>query len=309
VPAYVLASFTGLSRVKAERHYLDDVISGMSIALISGWTFVSPIEDRVVVNPILVDRGAGISFGLRSGGSTHSTAAQPDSLDHRWSYTWEVGRAEVLQNAVQGPDEIDFRFRGRNNPAVASSLEIARRVGSRHEVSTRLAPFEVREEEQFAGDVDLGGVLFDPTEIVDTQYLGYDWRTRWRYRVSSSRWFRFKAGAGVDLLAVRGEITVTHDLDGPPGKNARADELQLVPIAHLHVGAAPCARSLLYAEVDGGVVSSQSLLDWSAGFRWRLGSRWDVSLVYRRVRWTVDGDRLENEFDLQFTGLRIGYGW
>ena len=35
VPAYGVAAYTGLSRVKADRHYLDDVIAGMSIALMA----------------------------------------------------------------------------------------------------------------------------------------------------------------------------------------------------------------------------------------------------------------------------------
>lgn len=313
VPAYVLAGFTGLSRVKAERHYLDDVISGMSIALISGWTFVSPIEDRVVVNPILVDRGAGISIGIRGETSASPFVGPSTGVEHPWSYTWEVGTGEVERNAIRTPgsggDEIDFRFRERSNPVVTSNLEIERRLGSRHEASMRLAPFEIREEEQFADQVEMGGVVFDPSEILETRFLGYDWRTRWRYRVDSSRWLRFKAGAGVDLLSIRSELTVTHDLDGQPGKNFLADGLYVFPVAHLHLGAAPCRRGLIYVEMDGSVVPSRHLVDWTAGFRWRIGSRWDLSLVHRRVGWAVEGEDLENDFDLQFTGLRIGYGW
>ncbi len=68
VPAMVLASFTGLSRLKAERHYLDDVIAGMSIALVGNWTFVHPIEERVSLNPLLVNGGFGV--GLTVAGSS-----------------------------------------------------------------------------------------------------------------------------------------------------------------------------------------------------------------------------------------------
>ncbi len=313
VPAYVLASFTGLSRVSAERHYLDDVISGMSIALISGWTFVSPIEDRVTLNPMLVDRGLGLSLKITGSSSTTEPRPQESSDPWRWRYVWEVGRSTVLQNQVVAPDEagdeIDFRFRERNNPAVTANLEIDRRIGDRHEISTRLAPFEVREEEQFQVETDFAGATFEPSEVLDTQFVGYDWRTRWRYRLLETRALSLKAGAGVDLLAERLEITVQEDSAGTPGKSSRAEGLRVAPVLHVHFGVRPSSSMVFYAEADGSPISSKRYFDWALGFRWRFATSWDLALVHRRVEWIFDSSDLHNDFDLEFNGLIVGYRW
>ena len=39
VPLYLLASYTGYSRIYAEKHYLGDVIAGASLAIFSSWYF------------------------------------------------------------------------------------------------------------------------------------------------------------------------------------------------------------------------------------------------------------------------------
>ncbi len=311
VPAYALAAFTGLSRVKADRHYLDDVISGMSIALLSDWIFTSPIEDRVALNPLLVDRGFGVSVGIKGGSQTPGPRESVESDRKRWRYAWEVGQSTVLRNAVSAPgdsgEEIDFRFRERNNPAVTSSLEIEYRMGDRHEISTRLAPFEVREEEQFGVEVDFAGTLFERIEVIDTQYIGYVWRSRWRYRLLESRAFSIKAGAGIDVLGTRAELTVQDDSAGSPGKNARADHLRVTPVLHLSLSVTPCRRSALFVEADSWPTSSERYLDWVAGFRWRLAARWDVAVVHRRLEWTFASSDFNNDFDLEFNGLTVGY--
>ena len=41
IPAWMLAAYTGASRVNAERHYVDDVLSSLSLGLMSNWLFTS----------------------------------------------------------------------------------------------------------------------------------------------------------------------------------------------------------------------------------------------------------------------------
>ena len=39
IPLYLLASFTGYSRIHAKKHYLEDVIAGAGLAVFSSWYF------------------------------------------------------------------------------------------------------------------------------------------------------------------------------------------------------------------------------------------------------------------------------
>ena len=42
IPAYALAAFTGWSRVYADKHFADDVVSGASISMLWTWFFTTP---------------------------------------------------------------------------------------------------------------------------------------------------------------------------------------------------------------------------------------------------------------------------
>ena len=46
LPLYCLASFAGYSRIHANKHYIEDVIAGASIAILSSWYFTSPYNEK-----------------------------------------------------------------------------------------------------------------------------------------------------------------------------------------------------------------------------------------------------------------------
>jgi len=311
VPAYVLATYTGLSRVKAQRHYLDDVIAGMSIALVSGWTFVHPIADRIAINPMLTDSGVGLGMTIRTDESKRPVDQPERAPETRWRYTWEVGRITVNDNIAMAPrgygDQVDFRFRQRNNPMVTSNIEIDRRMGRGHELTSRLAPFEVREEDHFGDPITFGGVTFD-TVVLDTRFLGYDLRTRWRYLISAKGVFRLQAGAGVEILATRAEIAVQNPPPGEPSPTGRGRDLLAMPVAHVHLGLAP-GRFSIYAEVDGSEIGDDRYMDVVVGFGFNLSRHWHLGLSYRRVQWNIGSSQLSNRFESESPALSISCDW
>lgn len=312
VPAYVLASFTGLSRVKADRHYLDDVIAGMSIALVGGWTFTHPIEDRVSLNPMLVSGGLGVGITVTDNGSGNGPIQRGSRRPRTWTYTWEVGRVEVQHNIAQVPagagDEVDFRFRERNNPAATSNLQIDRSLTAHHEVSARLAPFEVREEEHYTSPVTFGEATFGKTEILDTRYVGYDLRLRWRYRLFPDRLVRLYTGAGLEFVATRARIAVQSVPEGDPAKIGSGSEVHLLPVVHLHLGLAP-GRFEIYGEADGTDLGSESFLDWTVGLSFSLDRSWEIGIALRRVEWSLESSDIRNRFASETSILTIGYHW
>jgi len=312
VPAFVLASYTGLSRVKADRHYLDDVIAGMSIALVGGWTFTHPIEDRVSLNPLLVNGGFGVGLTVTDGGSGSGETQQAKDRSRRWTYTWEVGRVTVHHNIAQVPagagDQVDFRFRERNNPAATSNLQIDRSLSPHHQVSARLAPFEVREEEHYTSPVTFGGETFGLTETLDTRYVGYDLRLRWRYRIFPDRFVQVHTGAGLEVVSTRARIAVRNRPEGQPAKIGSGSDFHLLPVIHLHIGLAP-GRFHLYGETDGTEVGSERFLDWTAGLRFSIDHSWEIGIAHRWVEWSLDSSDIRNRFESGTSNLTIGYHW
>lgn len=311
VPAYVLAAYTGLSRVKADRHYLDDVIAGMSIALMSNWAVVTPIDDRVRLNPTLTDGGLGVTVTIDTSKAEQDrrVAERPGPSD--WRFVWEVGRIAVTENTIQAPegegDSLDFRFRERNNPAVTSNLEIGRRLGKRHDLTARLAPFEVREIEHFPHPVTFGGVTFD-NEPIETRSVGYDLRVRWRMEMVPDSIARVAVGTGVEAIASRAEINFWIPDPGGPDLVGRGRNLEVLPILHAHLGVAPGPVEI-FAEADGVDLGADRYLDLVAGLTVRFGRHWRIGVNYRKVEWSVGSSRLSHDFSASTPSMTAAYFW
>jgi len=46
IPLYLLAAFTGYSRVESKKHYTEDVIAGAGLAILTSWYFTSPYTNK-----------------------------------------------------------------------------------------------------------------------------------------------------------------------------------------------------------------------------------------------------------------------
>jgi membrane-associated phospholipid phosphatase len=65
LPALALASFVGLARVQADKHFVHDVVAGAAIGSISGLLLTSRHDDRVRLTPWSTHGGGGIDVALR----------------------------------------------------------------------------------------------------------------------------------------------------------------------------------------------------------------------------------------------------
>jgi membrane-associated phospholipid phosphatase len=64
LPAYAAAAFTGYSRVFADRHFVEDVIAGAAIGIISASIFTTSYE-RIAVTPVANSNAWGLYLSLR----------------------------------------------------------------------------------------------------------------------------------------------------------------------------------------------------------------------------------------------------
>lgn len=61
IPAYIGATFVGYSRVESDKHYLEDVLAGAAIGIISGLYFTEPYSG-ITISPIAKSGHYGINF-------------------------------------------------------------------------------------------------------------------------------------------------------------------------------------------------------------------------------------------------------
>jgi membrane-associated phospholipid phosphatase len=65
LPAHALAAFVGVARVKADKHFVHDVIAGAAIGEASGWLLTSRKNASVQWLPWGDTRGGGVGMALR----------------------------------------------------------------------------------------------------------------------------------------------------------------------------------------------------------------------------------------------------
>ena len=64
IPAYALATLTGVSRVAGDKHYWWDAVAGAAIGGASGWFFTEPFNDQVRLVPWADGKSVGIVVGV-----------------------------------------------------------------------------------------------------------------------------------------------------------------------------------------------------------------------------------------------------
>jgi membrane-associated phospholipid phosphatase len=65
LPAYAVATFVGVARVKADKHFVHDVIAGAAIGEASGWLLTDRKDDRVQWLPWGDAHSGGVTVAMR----------------------------------------------------------------------------------------------------------------------------------------------------------------------------------------------------------------------------------------------------
>ena len=65
IPAYMLASYVGWSRVDSKAHYIHDVLAGAAIGVVSTYLFTTPLADNITVMPLVGEDSVGLGFQMK----------------------------------------------------------------------------------------------------------------------------------------------------------------------------------------------------------------------------------------------------
>lgn len=313
VPAWMLAAYTGASRVNAERHYVDDVLSSLSLGLMSNWLFTTPISDRVAVNPMLAGDGFGVSVSFPVF-PTVGEATKPGAPIHRphFRYGWEFGPTRISENVVTELDNpIDFRFDGLNDPLYSARFALDWCPASpRHEIDFSFDPFEIRDFGSFDEDTDFAGVTLPAGQDLRTRHLAYDLTARYRYRLLPKRHFDLRVGGGAAVLYTLAGLAPTPRRESVGHLDfVEINDVDVLPIAHLRLGLelGTTRRWEVFAEADGISLGSNRYLDATAQLRFQASPRWDLGVGYRYLDRQVSSGALDNATNRRQVVANIGY--
>jgi len=312
LPAYAGAIYTGWSRIHASKHYADDVLAGMSVALLFNWATVRRYPGTYFPKPVQTAQGYALQFDWPTGedawfAGTDGTA--PDDPDRiRWRYEWEFGPAWREQNDVRAPnpggdpisiDEMD----DNQNPTYYSNVTIEA-TWRRHQFAVVLSPFELRDRGTFSSPKSFDGVTLPADTSTRVGYLAYEVSVRWRYDVfgEESRWI-LKPGL---LLSVF-DTSVTFLADS--GETAKVEETVFTAQAHLTAGIRVTKDWHLLFEVNYADVGDAAALNAAAFVRWYFAGQWDLGIGYRYWNAEVDTAKIANTLEQGRLAIVFGFSW
>jgi len=310
-PASLFAAYTGISRVIAERHFADDVVSGMAVGLISSWLFTDPIDERAQVALFPTQGGAALQVSLDLDAPRPTSETPPASWHAlpRRTFVWEIGGASVVKNDAISPSPggtpVDFQFTQENNPTTTAVVGVVWSTENlKHDLHVFLAPFEIREVFEVGESFDFAGRTLAAGLALQSRYLAYDYRAGYSYAMVNNP--RFRLSAGASIAAFDTELALRNRTDGTEIKQ---HVLTVRPTADLTLESALSQRWLAFMSVAVWPGSDVRIVDATAQLAYRLSHKWALSLGYRRVERRIDTDELFNDVNRNQITLGVWYFW
>jgi len=280
IPAYALATYTALSRVVADKHFLDDVIAGSGLGLLSAWLFVTPCCDD----------------GL------------PETITPRGPPTWRLvfayGAILDPTDEVQAPEGVGTRFEltkldGTTASSASSRVFVEYRPARRHVVTLDVDPMDITSSGTLAAPVSFDGTMFPAATAVRSRHSYHRYRLGWRYELGGWGPLTFAPGA-VALLTDTSE-----ELSGG-GLSKRVDETRVRPLASMVVEARLSRALRCRFDLEGVAWSGEHFFDGTAQIIWQVDRRWDVGIGYHLLDARTDGARIVNSISASEVFIAFG---
>ena len=309
VPAYALAGLTGYSRVNADKHFVDDVIAGASVAVLSTLYFTSPYSKQVAIAPMATGDGFGVR--VRVGGSNPTTgeAAKQPPKDPKFRFEFAFGPAYQQENTVTAPSnggttfDLD-NFNGDTNPATTAAIALQYRLDERQEILVSFAPYEGRDTGMFASPTVFGNVTYPAGTPLKSTFRLFDYRAQYSYDLSPYDGWGLRLGAGATVQQLEIELATE---SGTFGNKVR--DTVVAPYLYA-LGSYNITDDLVaFAELDGTAVGDVTLFEGGAGLRYHFNSQWDLGAAYRYAYREIDTSEVKNRYEFQGVAISVGYAF
>ncbi|QFU21502.1 phosphatase PAP2 family protein [Shewanella eurypsychrophilus] len=317
IPAYGLASLVGASRVWANKHYLDDVMAGASIAVMSSlyWTDPYNLSD-LLVTPTLGSDSVGLMVNYIPGRGKKTSNLTSNTYDdwghnqqdaYRHSYELFIGGASTQHNRVQDGNNtmFDLKSFGREDePNTYAGARLKWGMDKGQYLSINLTPFESRSTSTLAQDINFGGKHYQAGKEVISAYRLWGVNTDYMFELLPNSDWKLDVGAGISVkqLSIR--------LDNIKGSNLSEQAQWLfAPSVMTEVGyqfTHKLSANIGLHATASSKISSQEL--WMS-LDYQLSQRWATSLIAGRFNQEIEADRLVNHLSMDYAGFTVRYSF
>lgn len=291
VPSYLSALLVGWSRVYGNKHYVNDIVSGASLAMISAWAIVPPYDA--------------------------ARAARWRDLERfrRFRYEWGMTLNRVDRNTVQAPLGTGDAFRSpldtdANEPWANSHVALEYRVDEIRSVHAVFSPWEIRSFGQFTSPTSFANTLFPANEDLRVAHLMWTFGAQYRQVLLANERFGLRGGLGLAGQYTEEEVFVVDETRPEKrGLSASSDARAWYAVVHVDGDLRVFRKLYFTAAVDSGFSDDNHFLDWKAGFTVRVNSKWDVNASWREFETDLKDDALRNDFVRSGMALSVGYAF
>lgn len=309
IPAYALAAFTGYSRVVADAHHVDDVLSGMSVGLFSNWLWVSPHESRVVAYPSVYNDKYYLNLKVSEDPGKKKKADRNKRGKYRYSLYF--GPADQRSNIVKSPNNSNgtefnlINFSERNDPTTTATVQFDAKLSDASNLRFSIEPFEARDTGQFSQPVNFAGDTFPANTDTFSRYRLTDIRLLYNYNLLSrnDKW-DFKIGGALSAQRTVVELSSTDD---PPTNYGKVDDWTLLPLLNAEAAYNIGSNMALIAEGNWMSTSNDDHVDASLMFNYMFDRHWDAGIGYGEYKRRTDTAELLNSVKYNIVILNVGY--
>lgn len=280
IPAYTAASFVGLSRLYANKHYAGDVVSGAGTAFLINQFFVSPYQmDGVRFNAQKTSDGFAVgvtvsndAFDQENDGNKIKVLKKP--LKHRF----ELGIGSNLSDSsgqafadqfLQSTDTVD-----EYQPFAYINYQYS--LANYNELEIEFLPSETRRSGEVKEAFTVDGHTFNPGDEVFTAYQHWMLGSNVYKGFESMSGFDFKVGLGmyVHRFGFVAEDANTDD-------STLSDEHWIAMVSGTAKGSyAITSNFSVLAKLQYQFWEDDSYLLAEAGINYAINRAWDVGVKY-----------------------------
>lgn len=284
IPAYALAAFTGWSRVYADKHFADDVVSGASISMLWTWFFTTPYGGEKKKSDVMVEKGKPL-----------------------WSYNWDFGPAFLIRNEVKAPDATGtlfdlYNFDKQDDPTTTSAAMIAVTIKEKHNFWVMVNPFEARDQGKFPEPVRFGGKLFPADSLTYSAWRLEDLRLGYDYSLMDPKTWEVRVGASLAALWTSIKLQTANEEVA-----AQVKDFIMLPLARLYLSYHFSEHFELYIDAEGMALSNDRLVDSGIGFNWFINHHWASWVGYRFYDKDITTNDLFNRVSYNAVVLGVGH--
>ncbi|QBF82592.1 phosphatase PAP2 family protein [Shewanella maritima] len=317
LPAYTAASFVGASRLWANRHFMDDVLAGGSIAVMTSLYFTDPYNaSDLVVVPSFSDGNMGLAVSYTPGASKSLPKYQ--LTDDGWSgsgaqkefhrsYSLFIGGFDTSNNFIQENGSPSFNltdFSRESEPNTYAAAELEWGVAKDQYLLFSFNPIESRDKTTLGKELKWAGKSYSAGSEVISAYSNWSLTADYVFELLSDSDWIVELGAGVTFAAQ------TIRLDYPEGNNlGETSDLFVAPAIIFNGGYKFTEEFSLDLRYRASGLSQYTSQAYSVGVTYQINDRWSASLFRGVLEQEIDGDEYYNDAEFDHGGFAVTYAF